>query len=218
MTFSICASVNGRHGVAVATHAIGVGSTAPFVCRRGAVCTQAMTSTPLGVRTICRLADGEHVDDAVSSLIEADPHATHRQIHGVDADGTTVARTGSACEDVAEDFEGDRYTIAGNMLEDADVIEAMAAAFEAKSEVDLDERLIAVLQAGDAAGGDKRGANAMSAAVTVFDSEDPHLAHDVRVDEHEDAVAELTRIHEVAKRVGSEWAKEYPKADLQRHP
>ncbi len=217
MTFSICASIDGRHGVAVATHAIGVGSTAPFVCRRGGVCTQAMTSTPLGVRTVRRLEAGGRIDDAIATLLEADPHASQRQIHGVGADGTTVTETGADCEAVADGFAGDRFTVAGNMLEDEDVIEAMASTFEATSDVPLDERLVAALRAGDAAGGDKRGPP-LSAAITVFDPDEPHLAHDLRVDEHDDAVAELTSVHEAARRVGSEWMQTYPHVDLQRHP
>lgn len=218
MTFSICASVDGRHGVAVATKAIGVGSTAPFVCRRGAVCTQAMTRTPLGVRTVRALENGARIDERVSSLLEADPHASHRQIHGVDGDGGSVTWTGSDCEPVASHLEGDGYTIAGNMLEGADVLETMATEFEALDESSLDDRLLAALRAGETAGGDKRGPHAQSAALRVFDPDDPHLAHDLRVDEHAEAVSELARIHDLATTVGSEWAKAYPKTDLQRHP
>ncbi|MFP9192833.1 DUF1028 domain-containing protein [Natronosalvus vescus] len=218
MTFSICATVEGRHGVAVATKAIAVGSTAPFVCRRGAVCTQAMTSTPLGVRTIRALEAGDAIDAAVEELLADDPHATVRQIHGVDADGGVVAITGEECVPTAGERVGSEYTVAGNMLVGEDVLGAMADRFETTVGRPLDERLLAALEAGANAGGDKRGEHAQSAALCVFDPEEPHLAHDLRVDEHETAVAKLARIHELARRVGSEWEEKYPRADLQRHP
>ncbi|MFP8958616.1 DUF1028 domain-containing protein [Natrialbaceae archaeon A-CW3] len=218
MTFSICATVDGRHGVAVATKAIAVGSTAPFVCRAGAVCTQAMTSTPLGVRTIRALEAGDAIDATVEELLADDPHAAVRQIHGVGADGTTVAVTGAECVSTAGERVGREYTVAGNMLVGEDVLGAMADRFETTVGRPLEERLLVALEAGANAGGDKRGDHPQSAALCVFDPEEPHLCHDLRVDEHESAVTELARVHELARTVGSEWAEEYPRADLQRHP
>ncbi|WP_312908390.1 DUF1028 domain-containing protein [Natronosalvus caseinilyticus] len=218
MTFSICATVDGRHGVVVATKAIAVGSTAPFVCRRGAVCTQATTSTPLGVRAIRALEAGTPVEYAVESQLADDPHATVRQVHGVDAGGDTVAVTGSECVPVAGDLEGEGYTVAGNMLGSADVLATVADAFEASSGSPLDRRLLDALRAGEDAGGDKRGEHAQSAALCVFDPDEPRLAHDLRVDEHDDAIAELERIHDLATTAGNEWEEAYSRADVQRYP
>ncbi|WP_418285627.1 DUF1028 domain-containing protein [Halorubrum sp. DTA46] len=218
MTFSICASVDGRHGAAIATKAIAVGSTAPFVCRDGAVCTQAMTKTPIGVHAIGRLERGASVVEAVSSLLAADTHSAQRQVHGIDSSGQTVARTGDDCEPFAGDIEGETYTVAGNMLDGPAVIERMADAFERSRDRTLDRRLLAALRAGADAGGDKRGPNAQSAAIVVFDPETPQLEHDLRVDEHDDAVTELERIHETARTAGADWAAEYPNLDVQRWP
>ncbi|UTF52674.1 DUF1028 domain-containing protein [Natronosalvus rutilus] len=218
MTFSICATVDGSHGVAIATKAIAVGSTAPFVCRKGAVCTQATTSTPLGVRAVRALEAGATVEDAVESQLADDPDAAVRQVHGVDAGGDTVAVTGSECVPVAGDLEGEGYTVAGNMLESADVLAVMADTFESSSGEPLDRRLLDALRAGEDAGGDKRGEHAQSAALRVFDPDDPRLAHDLRVDEHDDAVAELERIHDLATTVGNEWEEAYPRANVQRYP
>jgi tetratricopeptide (TPR) repeat protein len=73
---------------------------------------------------------------------------------------------------------------------------AAVAAFERAKDLDLPERLIVVLEAGQMAGGDKRGRQ--SAAVKVYWKEDfPYL--DLRVDEHRHPVAELRRIFEVAR-------------------
>ncbi|MFC7239072.1 DUF1028 domain-containing protein [Saliphagus sp. GCM10025317] len=218
MTFSICATVDGRHGVAVATKAIAVGSTAPFVCRRGAVCTQATTSTPLGVRAVRALEVGTTIKDAVESQLADDTHAAVRQVHGIDAGGDTVAVTGSECVPVADDLEGEGYTVAGNMLESADVLAVMADTFESSSGSPLDRRLLDALRAGEDAGGDKRGEHVQSTALCVFDPDEPRLAHDLRVDEHDDAVAELERIHHLATTVGKEWKEAYPRADVQRYP
>ncbi|GAB7090665.1 DUF1028 domain-containing protein [Halorubrum luteum] len=230
MTFSICASVDGRHGAAIATHAIAVGSTAPFVGRRGAVCTQAMTNTPLGVRSIDRMRQGTPIDETVSALLKADEHAPLRQVHGVDADGHTVAHTGSECEPYAGDTCTDRdaiggsdgsggvYTVAGNMLAGGSVIAAVADAFEDAAGLTLDRRLLVALRAGEDAGGDKRGPSAQSAALAVFDPEQPRIEHDLRVDEHADAVTELERVHEAAATEGAEWMTEYPELNLQRFP
>lgn len=218
MTYSICATVDGRHGVAIATKAIGVGGTAPFVSRDGAVCTQATTNTPLGVRTLRVLADGSPIDAVVRSLLEDDPHAPIRQVHGVEGDGTTVAVTGDDCITWAGDRRGDGYTVAGNMLEGEAVLEAVADRFETTADRPLDERLLLALRAGEDAGGDKRREHAQSAALRVFDPETPRLEHDLRVDEHEDAVAELEALHEAASTVGVEWADRFPEVDLQRYP
>ena len=72
----------------------------------------------------------------------------------------------------------------------------MAQAFERAAALDLPERLLMVLEAGQAAGGDKRGRQ--SAALKVVHQEEyPHL--DLRVDEHHNPVAELRRVFEVAR-------------------
>ncbi|WP_247002528.1 DUF1028 domain-containing protein [Halosolutus gelatinilyticus] len=218
MTFSICATANGRHGAAIATKAIAVGSTAAFVCRRGAVCTQATTNTPIGVRATRRLEGGESVGDVVRSELDADPDATLRQVHGVDSSGAAVAVTGDDCGSWAGHLEGDGYTVAGNLLIDGGVLDAIAEAFEGSADRPLDERLLRALRAGENAGGDKRGAHAQSAALSVFHPEAPRLEHDLRVDEREDAVAELERLHEVASTTGADWAERYLAVDLQRHP
>ncbi len=83
------------------------------------------------------------------------------------------------------------------MLTDATVVDAVARAFEAAACEVLSERLIRALEAGQAAGGDKRGRQ--SAALLVV-AADEFAACDLRVDEHAEPVAELRRVYEVAKR------------------
>ncbi|NUE03782.1 DUF1028 domain-containing protein [Halorubraceae archaeon YAN] len=218
MTFSICATDKGAYGVAIATYAIAVGSTAPFVCPHGAVCTQAMTNTPIGVHTVNALQNDEKIDSVVSQLLAADEHRNLRQVHGIDQHGTTVTKTGTECIEYAGDRTSENYTIAGNMLTGECVLEAVEDKFREQTGKPLIERLLAALNAGEKAGGDKRGPNAQSAAVAVYDPDHPRIEHDLRVDEHTDAVTELIRIYNVAATEGESWMDEYPELDLQRHP
>ena len=86
--------------------------------------------------------------------------------------------------------------IQGNMLVGEATLTAMAEAFQASISQDLDERLLLVLEAGSAAGGDKRGKQ--SAALQVYHTED-YARLDLRVDEHSQPVAELRRIAGIAR-------------------
>ena len=218
MTFSICATDDGSHGLAVASYAVAVGSTAAHVGRAGAVCTQATTSTPLGVRTLRALGEGTAADAAVDAQVSGDDRAAVRQLHGVDRDGTAGAHTGSDCVDWAGHGIGTGVTVAGDMLAGSAVLDAMLDAYEAAEDGPLDVRLLRALRAGEDAGGDSRGPTARSSALAVFDPDSPRLHHDLRVDEHEDAVSELERVHEVVAADGEMLVQEYPGFDPQRYP
>ena len=86
--------------------------------------------------------------------------------------------------------------MAGNILAGADVLEAMAAAYEAGSELPLAQRLVAAMQAGEQAGGDKRGRQ--SAALLIHGTPDWALL-DLRVDDHADPLSELGRLEQLAR-------------------
>lgn len=218
MTYSICATDGSQHGVAIATKAIGVGSLAPFLSRNGAVSTQSMVSTPIGVKATRLLDQDCSVDHAVTTLLEKDTETSHRQVHGVDQWGNTVVFSGEDCVDWFGHIEGETYTIAGNMLAGKQVIESMEEAFESNADLPLDERLLAVLQAGEDAGGDKRRETVQSTALKLYDPDDPGLHHDIRVDEHDDPISEISRIHALAKEESSDWVSEYSEVNLQRSP
>ncbi|MCX4196775.1 DUF1028 domain-containing protein [Methylobacterium organophilum] len=114
-----------------------------------------------------------------------------------DARGTGAAWTGAGCTPAAGHRTGAGYAVQGNMLAGPGVIDAMAQAFEESAARDLDERLMRALEAGDAAGGDRRGKQ--SAALKIVAGEDYPLL-DLRVDEHAEPVAELRRVLAVARR------------------
>ena len=103
---------------------------------------------------------------------------------------------------------------AGNMLAGPQVLDAMAAAFAASSALELPERLVRALEAGQAAGGDKRGRQ--SAALLVA-SPDPRPYHNLRVDDHVDPVAELRRLHDLAVAHTETLLEQYGADGLRRY-
>jgi uncharacterized Ntn-hydrolase superfamily protein len=208
-TFSIAAGDprTGDFGVAVSTARPAVGALVPWVSRHGAIATQARVNTDLGRQGLALVDAGVPVAAALAGLLAADPDRETRQLHGVDARGPFV-HTGSRCVEWCGHLAGDHFTVAGNMLTGEGAIKAMAEAFAARED-ELSSRLVAALEAGQAAGGDRRGKQ--SAALLVA-SESPRGYHNLRVDDHADPVAELRRVYEVAlahwHRVGQEYGPE----------
>ena len=107
-------------------------------------------------------------------------------------------------------LQGPTFSVAGNTLAGAGVLEAMAASYEANSEMPFARRLIAAMQAGEAAGGDTRGRQ--SAALVVHDAEDYSLL-DLRADDHADPLAEIARLEEVARQSWVHFRRVLPSAD-----
>ena len=199
-TFSIAArcSRTGQLGVAVASAVPPVGSLCPYIrAGIGAVTTQSWVNPYLAARILDGLAEGQAPDAALASALATDDRPDLRQLGLVDARGTGAAWTGAGCTQAAGHRTGPGYAVQGNMLASPGVIDAMVLAFEGSAGCDLDERLMRVLEAGDAAGGDRRGKQ--SAALRIVAGEDYPLL-DLRVDEHAAPVAELRRVLGVARR------------------
>ncbi|ACV46751.1 MULTISPECIES: DUF1028 domain-containing protein [Halomicrobium] len=213
MTFSICVreeytdeegDEQTRFGVAVTTRLAAVGTLCPFVSENGAVATQSRVNVDLGRRGIDYVDDGLAVEDALQSLLDADDGKAERQLHGVDADGE-FAFSGGECGEWFGHEVGDDYTVAGNLLTGADVLTATATAYEEGRDGDapLAERLIDALEAGHAAGGDKRTElEVQSAALLVATTEDrpadPYY-DDLRVDATETPIEDLRETYELAR-------------------
>ena len=212
MTFSVVLSDPHDHdgprlGVAVASKFLAAGAVVPAArAGVGAVATQAMANLRYPAQVLDLLASGVAVDDAVAAVTSADDEAMHRQLCVVSADGNSATYTGSSCLDWAGDSCGPGYAIAGNVLVSANVIAEMtrvAQSVIAHSHLSLARRLLAVLEAGDAAGGDRRGRQ--SAGLLVVGTGAGYgggsdVAVDLRVDDHPDPVRELGRllgIHEL---------------------
>jgi uncharacterized Ntn-hydrolase superfamily protein len=195
MTWSIIAQdASGALGIAVASRFFGVGVLCPHVeSGVGALSTQALVN-PLYAKTGMRLlAQGTPPAEIIRLLTDADTGRDHRQLHVIDAQGRVAAHTGSACIEWCGHLAGHHYSIAGNMLVGPGVLSETAAAYERAAGLPFAERLLAALDAGEAAGGDKRGKQA--AALLICTTEEyPFL--DLRVDDHEDPLRELRRLHD----------------------
>ena len=200
-TFSIAARdpETDAVGVAVQSKFVSVGAVVPFVSAdAGAVATQSFANVAYGPDGLDLLREGRDPAEAIDRLTGADDEAPSRQVGvvGVDPDDDPAAFTGEECHDHAGDRQGDHYTVQGNILENAETLDAMAATFE-ETDGGLPERLIAALHAGNEAGGDKRGEQ--SAALSVakpeggYDGKNDRWV-DVRVDDHERPIDELERV------------------------
>lgn len=197
MTWSIVARdpASGLLGIAISSKVIAVGALCPWI-RAGvaALSTQSYTSPVAAERTLAGLAGGLDFRTAVERALSDDEGREWRQIHGVDAIGRAFAYSGSSCVDWSGHWTGDAVSVAGNMLAGPAVIEASATAWADAATRPFPDRLLAALEAGQAAGGDKRGRQ--SAALKVVGIE-AHAEVDLRVDEHPDPVAELRRVFDM---------------------
>jgi len=181
----------GQFGVAVSTKVPAVGMLYPFVRSGiGAIATQSWVNPYLGLWGLDLLEEGKGAEEVKVLLIERDPVPAQRQFAVVDRWGA-AAHTGEESDTWRGHITGENFAAAGNMLVGEETVAAMAESFRDTRERPLAERLLLALQAGQDAGGDKRGRQ--SAAPKVVDKEDyPYL--DLRVDEHADPVAELARV------------------------
>lgn len=198
-TFSIVARDRGtgQLGIAVSTKVPAVGSMCPFIrFGVGAVSTQAWVNPYLGPRVLERLAQGADAQGALDAVIAEEVDSEIRQVGVVDADGRSAAFTGEGTDPWTGHRTGPDYSVQGNMLVDEHTVIAMAEAFVDTEGEPLAERLLQALEAGQEAGGDRRGRQ--SAALLVRGPE-VYAVADLRVDEHPDPVAELRRIYEVAR-------------------
>lgn len=210
MTWSIVAHdpSTGAFAVAVTTCAFAVGASCPFVrAGVGAVSTQSMTNRYLGPAVLDGLARGLSPAAAIEGALVGDEGRGLRQIHAVDRHGRAAAFTGGNCVEWCGDIVSNAVSFAGNMLAGPAVLADTYAAFVANADLPLPERLLAALDAGEAAGGDRRGRQ--SAALVLTTTEDfPDLS--LRVDDHGAPLAELRRLYGIWARQRAPFLKEQP--------
>jgi uncharacterized Ntn-hydrolase superfamily protein len=179
-------------GVAVATSDIAVGSrcihVAPGV---GAIITQAATNPLLGHLGLNLLRQGYGAAKVVTELAASDTHPERRQLGCLDMHGHAAARTGARTKPWAGHLAEQDVVAAANLVTGPEVVDAMFATFRQTAEQPLWERLLLALEAGKAAGGEPAGEQ--SAGLYVVDR-GPYPLVDLRVDLHENPVAELRRI------------------------
>lgn len=202
-TFSIVAAdpTTGQIGVAVQSKFPAVGAVVPAArAGVGGVATQALANVSWRKDALDLLAQGLAPEEVVRRLVAADPQAQDRQIGIVDAKGRAAAFTGEKCFDHASHLVGNGYAVQGNILVGRATIEAMARAYERARDrgAPLAERLLDALDAGQAAGGDRRGRE--SAALLVVKPGGGYIGVgdvwvDLRVDDAKDPIAELHRLY-----------------------
>ncbi len=199
MTWSIIArdDATGQFGIAVATRFFAVGARVPHIAAGiGGIATQALVNPYYGIDGVRLLREGQTPREIVATLIAADSGRESRQLHIMDAGGRIAAHTGSECVDWCGHIEGNRFSIAGNMLAGARVLDDTAKAYIANETLPFAQRLIAAMRSGEAAGGDKRGKQ--SAALLIYGDEE-WSDLDLRVDDHSDPLAELERLEQVSR-------------------
>lgn len=198
-TFSIVARdpASGMFGVAASTKLPAVGSLVPYArAGVGALNTQARTNPLLGYDGLDLLQRGYSAGETLRILLGSDPEPEKRQFGIVDSRGRSAAHTGTETDPWCGHITGDGHAVTGNLVVGEETLLAMAAAFETSEGETLPERLVRALEAGQTAGGDKRGKQS-AAIYTVKDQPYPYV--DLRVDEHPDPIVELRRIYEVVK-------------------
>jgi uncharacterized Ntn-hydrolase superfamily protein len=213
MTWSIIArdSATGQFGIAVATRFFAVGARVPYIAPGiGAVATQALVNPYYGIDGLELLRDGHSPGNIVETLTAADRGRESRQLHILDASGRIAAHTGRECVDWCGHIEGDGFSIAGNMLTGASVLDDTAQAYLSHKTLPFAQRLIAAMRAGEAAGGDKRGKQ--SAALLIYGDEE-WSALDLRVDDHADPLTELERLEAVSRQHWIHFRKYLPSGD-----
>ena len=195
MTFSIVARdpETGALGMATATAGPFVGWLVPHtVSGVGAVATQAMTNPYLAIDVLDALASSR-VEEAVEAALARDSQRDRRQLIAIGVDGRAAGWTGTQCENFAGHLVGEGVAVAGNILTGEPVLEAMLAGYSQNAP--FAARLLAALQAGAAAGGDRRGAG--SAALKVHGGEAYPLL-DLRVDASDRPLLDLAALLERA--------------------
>lgn len=203
MTFSIVGvdPATDDVGIAVQSKFLAVGALVPWAeAGVGAVATQAHADVTIGPRGLQLLREGTSPEDCLKLLLRDDEGREHRQFGIVAADGRSASFSGAECYDHASSTTGEGFAAQGNILDGPDVVEGLAAAFLQDPEASLVEGLLRGLEAGQAAGGDRRGQQ--SAAVYVARPNGGYGGNhdrmiDLRVDDHPSPIAELRRLYDL---------------------
>src|SRR3954467_1549948 len=209
-TFSIIAydSASAMWGGAVQSRVYSVGNGVLWAeAGVGVVATQAVVDVSYGPQALTALRQGKSAKEVVQSVWEHDPNPdttrwakTGRQFAVVDAKGNVAAYTGPTAPTAAGDRQGAHVTVQGNILAGPGVVDSMLAAYQ-RATGSLAFRLVAALEAGDAAGGDKRGKQS-AALLIVKKCGGVWLHNDVvsrlQVDDSPEPIAELRRLVEKA--------------------
>lgn len=198
-TYSIVArdAQTGELGVGVQSHWFSVGSSVPWAeAGVGAVATQSFIDPSYGKLGLDLMRAGRSAPDALKALLAGDEGRDVRQVAMIDAEGRVAAHTGAKNIKDAGHSVGKDYSVQANLMLNDKVWPAMSKAFEA-TKGDLAERMMAALEAAEAAGGDIRGKQSAALIVVRGKATGRQWADrvfDLRVDDSPDPLKELRRL------------------------
>ncbi len=187
-------------GIAVASRVLDAGYIVPWLkAEVGAIATQAYANPYIGPWVLEALAQGKSAEEALKMVLEKDSVPEERQFGIVDKNGKTAAYTGQNCQDYADHITAPYVTVQGNILAGPKVLEKMLEVFQNTQGL-LAEKLLAALEAGEKAGGDKRGKQ--SATIIVVCKRGGYLGVDdrlvdIRVVDNSEPIKELRRLYEL---------------------
>ncbi|GAB2827430.1 DUF1028 domain-containing protein [Actinocorallia aurea] len=195
MTFSILAT-DGRGAVGMA-----VTSSSPAVAARcvhlragvGGAASQNVTDPRLGTELLDALEIGLDAGAALDAIVGRHELTEYRQLTVLRLDGDAAAFSGGKALGVHHHRAGSGVVAAGNMLAGPEVIDAVVESFEG-STGDLEERLLAALAAGLAAGGEEGPVH--SAGLSVV-RQVAWRETDLRVDWSDDPIGDLGELLKV---------------------
>jgi uncharacterized Ntn-hydrolase superfamily protein len=198
-TYSIVArdAATGELGVAVQSHWFSVGSVVTWAeAGAGAVATQSFVDPAYGPRGLELMRSGLSAGQALTALTGVDAGRAVRQVAFIDTQGRVATHTGSGCIESAGHLAGDGFSVQANMMRNDRVVPAMRAAYES-ADGDLVSRMLAALEAAEAAGGDIRGRQ--SAAMLIVKGEPSgrpwaDRVLELRIEDHHDPLVELRRL------------------------
>lgn len=209
-TFSVLGydSVTGEIGVAVQSRVFSVGNGVIWgEAGVGVVATQAIVDVSYGPQAIALLREGLSPKQVVERVRANDPDPRPqdwskegRQFAVMNARGEVEVYTGPRASAWAGHRVGRHVSVQGNILAGPDVVDSMLAAFQ-RAQSHLSFRLLAALEAGQAAGGDRRGMQS-AAMLIVKKNGGVWLNNDVvlrlQVDDNPEPIRELRRLVEKA--------------------
>jgi uncharacterized Ntn-hydrolase superfamily protein len=198
-TYSIVAhdAATGDMGVAVQSHWFSVGSIVTWAeAGVGAIATQSFVDPAYGPRGLELMKSGLSAEEALAALLLVDEGRDVRQVAFIDTSGRVAAHTGAKCIESAAHRVGDGYSVQANMMLNDKVVPAMAKAYE-DTEGDLADRLMAALEAAQAAGGDIRGKQSAAMLIVKGTSTGRSWVDrvlELRIEDHPTPIAELRRL------------------------
>ena len=209
-TFSILGydPETGEVGAAVQSRVFSVGNGVLWAeANVGVVATQAIVDVSYGPQAIELLRTGMSPQQVVDKVLADDPNpdperwtVEGRQFSMMDARGRVATHTGPQASEWAGHRIAEHVSAQGNILAGSEVVDGMVRAFQ-ETEGHLSTRLMAALEAGQAAGGDKRGMQS-AAMLIVKEGGGVWLNNDVvlrlQVDDSDEPIAELRRLVEIA--------------------